>query len=404
MHSTSSRGGACTSTRTWLRPRRHRSCSRFWQSGESYGYAILKRVRALSGGELEWTDGMLYPLLHRLRRLGYVTTEWRTPPEGRRRKYYAITDEGRAALADQQRQWATVTRALKDVWPGSGGVLTAARRGVSGGERRIADRRMAGLRRKRPGRQRPRRRRAGGSSSSPDRRAERRRPHGRRGIPHRRETARGRRRPVPRVRTRAQRPPLEAASPERRRRAGARVQRLARAARLRRGRGRRGPGRTPRCRLPRRGADLAGAERQPVRVAVPRRVLRSPTAARHAALGADRGAVRPRSARGQPLPVGRGLGHRGLRYGLGHRGARHPRLARRALVRRRLPVHGRHGPIARAAHGLRPLHGRMVHLLRADRARGWRAHGFDRGDPRTRGGRRRADRRVGSCPRERRVP
>ena len=91
--------------------------------GESYGYAILKRVRALSGGELEWTDGMLYPLLHRLRRLGYVTTEWR--PEGRRRKYYAITDEGRAALADQQRQWVTVTRALNDVWPGSGGVLTA---------------------------------------------------------------------------------------------------------------------------------------------------------------------------------------------------------------------------------------------------------------------------------------
>src|SRR5688500_19712758 len=58
--------------------------------GESYGYAILKRVRALSGGEFEWTDGMLYPLLHRLRRLGYVTTEWRTPPEGRRRQYYML--------------------------------------------------------------------------------------------------------------------------------------------------------------------------------------------------------------------------------------------------------------------------------------------------------------------------
>ena len=93
--------------------------------GESYGYAILKRVRALSGGELEWTDGMLYPLLHRLSRLGYVTTEWRTPPEARRRKYYAITDEGRTALADQQRQWVTVIRALNDVWPGSGAVLTA---------------------------------------------------------------------------------------------------------------------------------------------------------------------------------------------------------------------------------------------------------------------------------------
>ena len=93
--------------------------------GESYGYAILKRVRALSGGEFEWSDGMLYPLLHRLRRLGYVTTEWRTPPEGRRRKYYAITEEGRAALADQRRQWVAVTRAMSEVWPGSGGVLTA---------------------------------------------------------------------------------------------------------------------------------------------------------------------------------------------------------------------------------------------------------------------------------------
>ena len=67
--------------------------------GESYGYAILRRVRELSDGELDWTDGMLYPLLHRLHRLGYVTTEWRTPPEGRRRKYYTLTEAGREALA-----------------------------------------------------------------------------------------------------------------------------------------------------------------------------------------------------------------------------------------------------------------------------------------------------------------
>ena len=86
--------------------------------GESYGYAILKRVRALSDGELEWTDGMLYPLLQRLHRLGYVTRECRTPPEGRRRRYYVITDEGRAALADHKRQWVTVARALGDVWGG----------------------------------------------------------------------------------------------------------------------------------------------------------------------------------------------------------------------------------------------------------------------------------------------
>jgi len=87
-------------------------------AGESYGYAILKRVRELSNGELEWTDGMLYPLLHRLHRLGFVTTEWQTPPEGRRRKYYAITDEGRAALVEHKRQWVAVTRALGDVFGG----------------------------------------------------------------------------------------------------------------------------------------------------------------------------------------------------------------------------------------------------------------------------------------------
>ncbi|MGH8913443.1 MAG: PadR family transcriptional regulator, partial [Acidimicrobiia bacterium] len=65
--------------------------------GESYGYAILRRVRELSDSEIEWTDGMLYPLLHRLHRLGHVTTEWRTPPKGRRRSYYTSTDEGLVA-------------------------------------------------------------------------------------------------------------------------------------------------------------------------------------------------------------------------------------------------------------------------------------------------------------------
>jgi DNA-binding PadR family transcriptional regulator len=93
--------------------------------GESYGYAVLKRVRELSEGELEWTDGMLYPLLHRLRRLGYVTMEWRTSPEGRRRRYCAITDDGRAALAEQRRQWVTITRALGDVWRGAGRLQSA---------------------------------------------------------------------------------------------------------------------------------------------------------------------------------------------------------------------------------------------------------------------------------------
>ncbi|MDH6180108.1 PadR family transcriptional regulator PadR [Microbacteriaceae bacterium SG_E_30_P1] len=84
--------------------------------GSSYGYAILGRVRDLSAGELTWTDGMLYPLLHRLERLDYVRAEWGRSPEGRRRKYYEITEAGLAQLAEQRQQWATATRTLDNLW------------------------------------------------------------------------------------------------------------------------------------------------------------------------------------------------------------------------------------------------------------------------------------------------
>ena len=88
--------------------------------GGNYGYGILKRVRDLSGGELEWTDGMLYPLLHRMERLGYIRAEWGSSPEGRRRKNYEITDDGVAQLREQQRQWQTATNALSSLWgPGT---------------------------------------------------------------------------------------------------------------------------------------------------------------------------------------------------------------------------------------------------------------------------------------------
>ena len=84
--------------------------------GESYGYAILKRVDELSEGKLVWTDGMLYPLLHRLHRLGYVEAKWNAPPGGRRRRYYRITAAGRKALAEQRTQWTVVTDALRGAW------------------------------------------------------------------------------------------------------------------------------------------------------------------------------------------------------------------------------------------------------------------------------------------------
>ena len=83
---------------------------------DSYGYAILKRVRELSGGHLEWTDGMLYPVLHRLERLGHIAARWEIAENGRRRKYYGITPEGRTRLADERRQWQAVQETLRGIW------------------------------------------------------------------------------------------------------------------------------------------------------------------------------------------------------------------------------------------------------------------------------------------------
>jgi PadR family transcriptional regulator PadR len=84
--------------------------------GESYGYAIIKRVGELSRGELQWTDGMLYPLLHRLERKGYVEAVWGRSETGRRRKYYRLTGAGADRLAIHRRQWQVVDAALRNIW------------------------------------------------------------------------------------------------------------------------------------------------------------------------------------------------------------------------------------------------------------------------------------------------
>lgn len=84
--------------------------------GDSYGYAILQRVRELSGGALEWTDGMLYPVLHRLEKGGFVESRWEKAETGRRRKYYRVTPAGREQLAEERRQWRTVDDTLRKVW------------------------------------------------------------------------------------------------------------------------------------------------------------------------------------------------------------------------------------------------------------------------------------------------
>jgi len=84
--------------------------------GDSYGYAIIKRVTELSGGHLQWTDGMLYPVLHRLERQGLIAAKWGNSETGRKRRYYRITRDGRAQLAFKQEQWRVVDSTLRGIW------------------------------------------------------------------------------------------------------------------------------------------------------------------------------------------------------------------------------------------------------------------------------------------------
>src|SRR5215831_2477377 len=72
--------------------------------GESYGYALIQEVKRLSGEKIEWTDGMLYPVLHRMEREGWIESRWGQAETGRKRKYYSLKKEGRRALKEQREQ------------------------------------------------------------------------------------------------------------------------------------------------------------------------------------------------------------------------------------------------------------------------------------------------------------
>ena len=85
-------------------------------SGENYGYQIIQRVKNLSGGSLEWSDGMLYPVLHRLEKDGLIKSQWKLSEEGRHRKYYQITDTGKKELEVEVKQWKKVNDVLIKLW------------------------------------------------------------------------------------------------------------------------------------------------------------------------------------------------------------------------------------------------------------------------------------------------
>jgi PadR family transcriptional regulator PadR len=84
--------------------------------GEDYGYQIIQKVKDISGGSLEWSDKMLYPVLHRMEKEGLLVSRWKMSKGGRLRRYYKITEKGRRELDFERRQWQSVTKALARLW------------------------------------------------------------------------------------------------------------------------------------------------------------------------------------------------------------------------------------------------------------------------------------------------
>jgi DNA-binding PadR family transcriptional regulator len=84
--------------------------------GENYGYQLIQTVKEFSGGKLEWSDGMLYPVLHRLEKEGLIISSWIMSDEGRLRKYYRLTEAGREELVEEREQWLSVHETLVRIW------------------------------------------------------------------------------------------------------------------------------------------------------------------------------------------------------------------------------------------------------------------------------------------------
>jgi DNA-binding PadR family transcriptional regulator len=80
------------------------------RSGENYGYQIIQSVRRISGGRLEWSEPMLYPLLQRMEKDGLLQSRWKITEKKRLRKYYRLTDKGVEEQEKEKEHWFLISR------------------------------------------------------------------------------------------------------------------------------------------------------------------------------------------------------------------------------------------------------------------------------------------------------
>ncbi|MFK7846719.1 MAG: PadR family transcriptional regulator [Rhodothermales bacterium] len=94
-------------------------------SGDNYGYAIIQRVKTLTGEQIKWTTSTLYPVLHSLENKGLLESYWQSSEGGPRRKYYQLTAKGQKVMQQEKQQWLDVHTALMKLWNPAPGLLPA---------------------------------------------------------------------------------------------------------------------------------------------------------------------------------------------------------------------------------------------------------------------------------------
>ena len=83
---------------------------------ESYGYEIIQDIKEISDGKIEFGEGTLYPVLHKLEKKGLIQSSWKVADSGRKRKYYKVSSEGKKELLTEKENWNTINQIITKIW------------------------------------------------------------------------------------------------------------------------------------------------------------------------------------------------------------------------------------------------------------------------------------------------
>jgi PadR family transcriptional regulator PadR len=83
--------------------------------GPLHGYGLAQQIQQVSEEALRVEEGSLYPALHRIEQLDWISAEWKATENGRRAKYYKLTLDGRRQLARKEKDWSRVVGAVSKI-------------------------------------------------------------------------------------------------------------------------------------------------------------------------------------------------------------------------------------------------------------------------------------------------